>query len=58
MSRRTIEARPQDANSLDTYGWLLHLMGRDSEALPYLERAVRLDPDSKTLRDHYYSLKK
>lgn len=58
MSRRTIEARPQDANSLDTYGWLLHLMGRDSEALPYLERAVRLDPDSKTLRDHYNSLKK
>ena len=58
MSRRTIEAEPQNANSLDTYGWLLHLLGRDAEARPYLERAVRLDPNNQTLRNHYNSLKK
>lgn len=52
MSRRTIEAEPDNANSLDTYGWILHLLGRDSEALPYLEKAVRLNPESDTLRRH------
>lgn len=52
MSRRTVEAQPDNANSLDTYGWILHLMGRDREALPYLEKAVRLDPKSETLRKH------
>ena len=52
MSRRTIEAEPGNANSLDTYGWLLHLLGRDSEALPYLRKAVRLDPASDTLKKH------
>lgn len=58
MSRRTIEAQPQNANNLDTYGWILHLLGRDAEALPYLERALRLDPDNTTLREHYKTLKK
>lgn len=52
MSRRTVEAEPDNANSLDTYGWILHLLGRDSEALPYLEKAVRLDPKSDTLGRH------
>lgn len=52
MSRRTIEAEPDNANSLDTYAWLLHLLGRDAEALPYMQRAVRLDPNSATLQHH------
>ena len=52
MSRRTIEAEPDNANSLDTYGWILHLMGRDDEALPYLRKAVKLDPKSDTLKKH------
>ena len=58
LSRRTIDAEPQNANSLDTYGWLLHLLGRDSEALPYLERAVRLAPAADTLREHLDKVKK
>ncbi len=52
MSRRTIEAEPDNANSLDTYAWLLHLLGRDTEALPYMQRAVQHDPDSETLQRH------
>ncbi|MBO4684885.1 MAG: tetratricopeptide repeat protein, partial [Desulfovibrio sp.] len=52
MSRRTIEAEPDNANSLDTYAWLLHLLGRDSEGLPYMRKAVKLDPESETLRRH------
>ena len=58
MSRRTIEAQPQNANNLDTYGWILHLLGRDSEALPYLERAIRLEPDNATLKEHYKAIRK
>lgn len=52
MSRRTIEAEPDNANSLDTYAWLLHLLGRDAEGLPYMRKAVKLDPQSETLQQH------
>lgn len=52
MSRRTIEAEPDNANSLDTYAWLLHLLGRDAEGLPYMRKAVKLDPKSETLKQH------
>ena len=52
MSRRTVDAEPDNANSLDTYAWLLHLLGRDAEALPYMRKAVKLDPSSDTLQRH------
>ena len=57
MSRRTIEAEPDNANSLDTYAWILHLLGRDREALPYMEKAVRIDGKSDTLRRHLEEIK-
>ncbi len=57
MSRRTIDAEPDNANSLDTYAWILHLLGRDAEALPYMQRAVQRDPDSKTLQNHLRTIK-
>ena len=52
LSRRTIEAEPDNANSLDTYAWLLHLLGRDAEGLPYMRKALKLDPQSETLKEH------
>ncbi|MBR1549506.1 MAG: tetratricopeptide repeat protein [Bacteroidales bacterium] len=57
MSRRTIEAQPDNANNLDTYAWILHLLGRDREALPLMEKAVRLDPKSDTLREHLEAIR-
>lgn len=57
MSRRTIDADPDNANSLDTYAWILHLLGRDSEALPYMQRAVQRDPASETLQSHLRAIK-
>lgn len=57
MSRRTVEAEPDNANSLDTYAWILHLLGRDAEALPYIEKAVRLDAKSDTLRQHLETIR-
>ena len=58
MSRRTIEAEPDNANSLDTYAWLLHLLGRDAEGLPYMRKAVKLDPNSETLKKHLEEMEK
>lgn len=58
MSRRTVDAEPQNANSLDTYAWILHLLGRDAEALPYARRAVELDPSNQTLRQHLEEIDK
>lgn len=57
MSRRTIEAEPDNANSLDTYAWILHLLGRNKEALTYMEKAVRLNPESDTLQQHLAEIK-
>lgn len=57
LSRKTIEKEPDNANSLDTYAWILHLLGRDKEALKYMEKAVKLDPKSDTLQEHYRTIK-
>jgi Flp pilus assembly protein TadD len=37
---------------LDTYGWVLVRRGQYAEALPALERAVQLAPNSPALRYH------
>ena len=58
MSRRTIEAQPDEPNSLDTYAWILHLLGRDAEALPYIKKAVKLNPQSDTLQQHLKEIEK
>ncbi len=53
MSRRTIAAEPDNATYLDTYAWILHKMGRDKEAIIYIERALKNDTDdNKTLIEH------
>jgi tetratricopeptide (TPR) repeat protein len=57
MSRKTIEKEPEVANFLDTYAWILHLLKRDHEALPYMEKAVKLDPKSETLQEHLKEIK-
>lgn len=40
MSRITIEKEPDNPTYLDTYGWILHLCGRDKEAKPYFKHAM------------------
>lgn len=44
MSRRTVDANPNSAVYLDTYGWILFRMGNFSEAVKYLQKAVDNDP--------------
>ena len=58
MSKTTIDAEPDNATYLDTYAWVLHKMGRNAEALTYMERAIKADKsNSETLRDHYETIK-
>ena len=41
-------------NTLDTYAWILHLMGRDDEAKKYMTQALSLNgQQSSTLLMHY-----
>jgi tetratricopeptide (TPR) repeat protein len=43
MSKRTIEAEPDNATYLDTYAWILYRQERYEEALQYMERALAAD---------------
>ena len=40
MSKKTVEAEPDNSTYLDTFGWILHLMGRDLEAKPFFKHAL------------------
>jgi len=40
MSAKTVAADPDNPTYLDTYGWILHLKGRDKEAEPHFKRAM------------------
>ena len=40
MSKKTVEAEPDNATYLDTYGWILHLLGRSKEAKPVFKHAM------------------
>ena len=40
MSRTTIEKEPDNPTYLDTYGWILHLRGKDKEAKPHFKHAM------------------
>lgn len=40
MSKKTVELEPDNPTYLDTYGWILHLRGRDSEAKPVFKHAM------------------
>ena len=56
MSKRTLEAEPDNPFYLDTYAWILHQMGRDKEARPYIEKAVKRDSTSEEVREHYNAI--
>jgi len=54
MSARTIEKEPDNATYLDTYGWILHLLGRDEEAKPIFKHALIYGGrDNKEVLRHY-----
>jgi tetratricopeptide (TPR) repeat protein len=50
--RRALQYQPRVGGYWDTLGWVLVQQGRHAEALPILERAVRLSPKDEDVRDH------
>jgi tetratricopeptide (TPR) repeat protein len=53
MSRRTIEAEPNNATYLDTYAWILYKLKRYEEASSYIVQAIEEDPEpSDVLYEH------
>lgn len=53
MSRRALEAEPDNATYLDTYAWVLYKLQRYEEAYTYIEKAITADPEpSDVLYEH------
>lgn len=54
MSAETIASEPDNPTYLDTYGWILHLLGRDAEAKPIFKHAmVYGGKESAVILEHY-----
>lgn len=58
MSHKTLKAEPENPYFLDTYGWILHRMGRDEEALKYIEKSMQRDKESEEVKEHWEEIKK
>jgi Flp pilus assembly protein TadD len=52
MLANALQARPNDAPIIDSYGWALYTLGKYEEAAQYLERANELMPSDPTVNDH------
>lgn len=52
IAERAVKAAPEAAPVLDTLGWMLFEQGDTAKALPLLQKAVTLQPQSRELRYH------
>jgi len=53
MIRKAVEAEPENPAYLDSMGWVLYKLGRYKEAMPWLEKAVKLPGGGDaTIWDH------
>ena len=52
LSTRAYELLPDNADILDTYGWILYRQGDTDRALEILRRASEIAPDSELIREH------
>ena len=60
MSFKTIKAEPKNATYLDTYAWILYMLGRYSEAKIYIDQALQnLDEsqDNSVIKEHADKIK-
>ncbi len=57
LAREAVAAGPQIANRLDTLAWVLHLTGRDEEALPLAEKAVELENGDAMFAEHLTAIR-
>lgn len=58
LSKRTLDAEPDNSYYLDTYAWILHQMGRDKEAYKYMEKVMKKGDVSDEEKEHWEAIKK
>lgn len=51
-AKREYDRRPENIDALDVYAWTLYKNGRAAEALPFIERAMRLKTKNPVLHFH------
>ena len=52
MISKAVKARPNDAQIVDSMGWVLYMQGQYAASAPYLEKAVELLPSDPEVNDH------
>lgn len=52
LAERSLQMRPGDPDTLDTYGWALYRAGRAADAAPVLQRAYQAKPDIYCIHYH------
>ena len=57
MSRQTLQSEPDNPYFLDTYAWILHQMGKNREALKYVEKSMQRDEPSEEVKEHWKAIK-
>jgi Tfp pilus assembly protein PilF len=58
LLEQAVEAAPENAAVLDSYGWALFKFGQRDKGLPYLEKALKLQPENSEIADHLAEAKK
>ncbi len=52
MINDAMHAKPDDPYILDSMAWVLHKMGRDKEAVKYMEKSLKQLQDDPTVNEH------
>ncbi|MEM6841946.1 MAG: tetratricopeptide repeat protein [Bacteroidota bacterium] len=53
LSTRLLELNPNNANYLDTHGWVLYMLGEYKQAKKYIEQAIKQGASSGEVVEHY-----
>jgi len=53
LSKRSIELKPNEANYMDTYGWILYLQGKYILSAEWLQKAISINPSNPNILEHY-----
>ena len=57
LASQAAELYPDNADVLDTYGWILGKQNNRSEAIAVLERALELSPGAQSIMDHLAAIR-
>jgi tetratricopeptide (TPR) repeat protein len=53
LSKRSLELKPEEKNYMDTYGWILYMQKKYTEAEVWLSKAAAMMPPNANILEHY-----